>query len=43
MCVTVDVERGGGRPRLTISTSTLIHLIELGVPLKCVANILGVS
>ncbi|XP_016332272.1 uncharacterized protein LOC107680739 [Sinocyclocheilus anshuiensis] len=45
VCVTVDVERGGGRgrPRLTISTNTLIHLIELGLPLKCVANILGVS
>uniref|UniRef100_A0A673FYF8 Integrase core domain-containing protein n=1 Tax=Sinocyclocheilus rhinocerous TaxID=307959 RepID=A0A673FYF8_9TELE len=45
VCVTVDVERGGGRgrPKLTISTNTLIHLIELGLPLKCVANILGVS
>ncbi|XP_057188903.1 uncharacterized protein LOC130553782 [Triplophysa rosa] len=45
VCVTVDIERGGGRgrPRLTISTNTLNHLIELGLPLKCVANILGVS
>lgn len=42
--VTLDLERGlCGRPRLSVSVETMTHLLELGLPSKSVATLLGVS
>ncbi|XP_067282440.1 uncharacterized protein [Pseudorasbora parva] len=43
--VTMELEpgHGRGRPRISISTSNLTHLIELGLPVKTIATLLGVS
>ncbi|KAM9500709.1 uncharacterized protein Hap1MRO34_005142 [Clarias gariepinus] len=41
--VTVMLETGRGRPRISISETTLTHLIELGLPVKSIAELLGVS
>ncbi|KAL0961755.1 hypothetical protein UPYG_G00331290 [Umbra pygmaea] len=41
--VTIDLESGRGRPRISISTTNLTHLIELGLPAQSIANLLGVS
>ena len=41
---TLDVQRGSlGRPRLTVSVDTLSHLIELCLPSRCIARLLGMS
>uniref|UniRef100_A0A8C9ZNM5 Integrase core domain-containing protein n=1 Tax=Sander lucioperca TaxID=283035 RepID=A0A8C9ZNM5_SANLU len=42
--ITLDLQKGfRGRPRLTTSVETLTHLLELGLPSKCIARLLGVS
>lgn len=42
--VTLNLESGfRGRPRLTVSVETMIHLVELGLPSKSIARLLGVS
>ena len=43
--VTLELQRcsGRGRPRLTVSLETLTHLVELGLPSKCISRLLGVS
>ncbi|KTG03581.1 hypothetical protein cypCar_00028994 [Cyprinus carpio] len=43
--VTMELEpgQGRGRPRISISTINLTHLIELGLPTQSIANLLGVS
>ncbi|CAM4683970.1 unnamed protein product [Leuciscus chuanchicus] len=43
--VTMELEpgHGRGRPRISISTTNLTHLIELGLPTQSIANLLGVS
>ena len=42
--ITLDLQKGfRGRPQLTTSVETLTHLLELGLPSKCIARLLGVS
>ena len=42
--ITLDLQKGfRGRPRLKTSVETLTHLLELGLPSKCIARLLGVS
>lgn len=41
--VTLETEHGRGRPRISISETSLTHLIELGLPVKSIEELLGVS
>lgn len=41
--VMVELETGHGRPRISISATSLTHLIELGLPVKSIADLLGMS
>ncbi|KAA8578623.1 hypothetical protein FQN60_007145, partial [Etheostoma spectabile] len=42
--VSVQVTHGvTGRPRFDISSDTLLHLLNQGLPVPCIANLLGVS
>ncbi|XP_039524935.1 uncharacterized protein LOC120477412 [Pimephales promelas] len=45
LSVSMDLEpgHGRGRPRISISTINLTHLIELGLPTQSIADLLGVS
>lgn len=41
----IHLERGPGRgrPRVVIEMDRLVHLLEIGLPVACIANLLGVS
>ncbi|KAI7801282.1 hypothetical protein IRJ41_003217 [Triplophysa rosa] len=41
--VELDLGHGRGRPKILILTAHLTHLLELGLPVKSIANLLGVS
>ncbi|KAM4521402.1 uncharacterized protein V3H82_002518 [Fundulus diaphanus] len=42
--VSVQITQGvTGRPRFDISSDTLLHLLNQGLPVPCIANLLGVS
>ncbi|MED6243451.1 hypothetical protein ATANTOWER_020304, partial [Ataeniobius toweri] len=44
LTVSVQITHGvTGRPRFDISSDTLLHLLNQGLPVPCIANLLGVS
>ncbi|XP_015260496.1 PREDICTED: uncharacterized protein LOC107104895 [Cyprinodon variegatus] len=43
-CVlTTEVSSGRGRPKLEVSEDLLVHLIDMALPVSCIANLHGVS
>ncbi len=43
LALITEVSSGGGRPGLKVSKDLLAHLIDMPLPVSCIAHLLGVS